>query len=102
MSDIGRARRALVTRILEGGGIASPAQRRDAFDELGLAGAMGVLVDKVCKHAHRVTDEDVAAARASSASEDEVFEVVVCAAVGEATRQLESALSALRAATGKD
>jgi hypothetical protein len=60
---------------------------------------MGVLVEKVCKRAREVSDEDVSAARASSLSEDEVFEMVVCAAVGEATRQLESALDALRRAS---
>jgi hypothetical protein len=102
MSDIGSARQALVTRILEGEGIASRAQRRAAFDGAGLTGPVGVLVEKVCKRAHEVTDEDVAAPRASSLGEDEVFEIVVCAAVGEATRQLESALAALRTARGED
>ena len=98
MSDIASARKALVARILEGEGIASRAQRRCAFDGAGLTGPMGVLVEKVCKRAHEVTDEDVAAPRASNLSEDEVFEIVVCAAVGEATRQLESGLAALQAA----
>jgi hypothetical protein len=32
--------------------------------------------------------------------EDEIFELVVCAAFGEASRQLNSALAALDAATG--
>jgi hypothetical protein len=102
MSDIGSARKALVARILEGESIASRAQRRAAFDNLGLTGPMGVLVDKVCTRADQVSDADIAAARASSASEDEVFEIVVCAAVGEATRQLERALSALRAVTREE
>jgi alkylhydroperoxidase family enzyme len=99
MSDIGSARKALVVRILEGEGRASRAQRRAAFDNSGLTGPVGVLVEKVCKRAHEVTDDDVAAARASNLSEDEVFEIVVCAAVGEATRQLESALAAIRTAS---
>jgi hypothetical protein len=101
MSDIGSARKALVARILDGEGVASLAQRRAAFDGAGLTGPVGVLVEKVCKRAHEVTADDVAALRTSSLGEDEVFEIVVCAAVGEATRQLESALAALRAA-GKD
>jgi hypothetical protein len=99
MSDIGSARKALVARILQGEGMASRAQRRAAFDGAGLAGPVGVLVEKVCKRAHEVTDEDVAAPRASNLGEEEVFEIVVCAAVGEASRQLESALGALSAAT---
>jgi hypothetical protein len=98
MSDIGRGRQALVARILEGAGIASHAQRRAAFDGTGPSGPPGVLVETVCRRAHEVRDEDVAAARASSLCEDGVFEIVVCAAVGEASRQLESALAALGAA----
>jgi hypothetical protein len=98
MSDIGSARKALVARILEGEGRASRAQRRAAFDGAELTGPVGVLVEKVRKCAHEVTDEDVAAPRASNLGEDQVFEIVVCAAVGEATRQLESALAALSAA----
>jgi len=101
MSNIGSARKALVARILDGEGTASRAQRRAAFDGAGLTGPVGVLVEKVCKRAHEVTDEDVAAPRASNLGEDEVFEIVVCAAVGEATRLLESALAALRVA-GKE
>jgi hypothetical protein len=98
MSDIGNARKALVARILEGEGIASRAQRRAAFDGAGLTGPVGVLVEKVCKHAHEVTDGDVAVPHGSNLGEDEVFEIVVCAAVGEAIRQLESALAALSVA----
>jgi hypothetical protein len=82
--------------------VASRPQRRAAFDGAGQTGPVGVLVEKVCKRAHEVTDEDVAAARASSLGEDEIFEIVVCAAVGEASRQLESALAALRAASSED
>ena len=62
----------------------------------------GTLVDKVARHAYRVTDEDIAAARASGLSEDQVFEIVVCAAIGQATRQYDTALAALEAATGKE
>jgi alkylhydroperoxidase/carboxymuconolactone decarboxylase family protein YurZ len=46
-----------------------------------------------------VTDEDVAAATEAGLPEDEIFELVVCAAFGEASRQLNGALAALDAAT---
>jgi alkylhydroperoxidase family enzyme len=59
------------------------------------------LVEKVARHAFRVTDEDVAAARSAGLREDQVFELVVCAAVGEAHRQHEAALAALDAASAK-
>jgi hypothetical protein len=39
MSDIMQARKALIARILEGDGRASPAQRCAAFDNRGLAEA---------------------------------------------------------------
>ena len=50
-------------------------------------------------HTYRVTDEDFTAARQSGLSEDQVFEIVVCGAIGEATRQYDGALAALEAAT---
>lgn len=102
MSDIRQARKALASRILEGDGKASPSERRAAFNNHGLTEPLGTLVDKVARHAHRVTDEDIAAVRESGLSEDHVFEIVVCAAIGEATRQYDTALAALEAATGKE
>jgi alkylhydroperoxidase family enzyme len=102
MSDIRQARKALVSRILEGDGKASSSERKAAFNNSDLAAPLGVLVDKVVRHAHRVTDEDIAAARESGLSEDQVFEIVVCAAVGESTRQYDRALAALEAALGNE
>jgi hypothetical protein len=86
---------AVVTRILEGDGVASRVQRRGAFDNAGLAEPLSTLVNKVAKQPSRVTDEDVAAVKASCLSEDQIFDLVVCAAVGQASRQYETALTAL-------
>jgi hypothetical protein len=102
MSDIREARKKLTRRILEGDGKASPSVRRAAFNNSGLAEPPGALVDKVARHAYRVTDEDITAARMSGLSEDQVFEIVVCAAIGQATRQYDTALAALEAATGEE
>ncbi|MHB8417840.1 MAG: hypothetical protein ACYDCL_07180 [Myxococcales bacterium] len=103
MSDISKARQALVARVLEGGGQASIAQRRAAFDGAPeLPEPVATLIRKVAQHAHEVADEDVAAVRKSGLSEDQIFELVVCAAIGQANRQYDSALAALDAATGKD
>jgi len=88
----------MVARILEGAGRASHARRRAAFENAGLAEPLSTLVDKVAKHASEVTDEDIAAARASGLGEDQIFEIVVCAAIGQATRQYDAALAALGAA----
>ena len=98
MSDIRQAREALVARILEGDGTASRAQRRAAFDNAGISEPLSTLIEKVIRHAHKVTDTDIAATRASGLSEDQIFEIVVCAALGQATRQYDTALAALVAA----
>jgi alkylhydroperoxidase/carboxymuconolactone decarboxylase family protein YurZ len=95
MSDITQAYKAVITRILEGPGKASHALRRAAFDNAGLPEPLRTLIDKVAKHAYQVTDHDVSAAKASGLSEDEIFEIVVCAAIGQATRQYDVARAAL-------
>ena len=100
MSDIRLAREALTSRVLEGDGKASPTERKAAFNNSGLAGPVNTLVDKIVTKAYKVTDEDIAAARESGHNEDQVFEIVVCAAIGAATRQYDTALAALDAATG--
>lgn len=102
MSDITRARKKVVARVLEGGGLASHAQRRAAFDNVGLAAPLNTLIDKVAKRAYTVTDEDIASAKASGLSEDQIFEIVVCAAIGQATRQYDTAVAALEAVTEKE
>jgi alkylhydroperoxidase family enzyme len=102
MSDIRQTRKALVKRILQGAGKASTSERRAAFDNNGLAGPLGALADKVARYAYRVTDEDMTAAKESGLSEDQIFEIVVCAAVGQGTRQYNTALAALEAASGKE
>src|SRR4029453_13758730 len=99
MVAINQARRALVARILEGEGKASHAQRRAAFDNTGLTDPGRTLIDKVARHAYKITDEDITGARVSGVSEDQIFELVVCAAIGQATRQYETAVVALKAAT---
>jgi hypothetical protein len=102
MANIQAARRALVARILEGEGTAPRAQRRAAFENAGLEEPVLTLARKGSERAHSVTDEDIARARQAGLSEDQVFELVVCAAVGQATRQFDSAFAALEAATAKD
>jgi alkylhydroperoxidase family enzyme len=102
MSDIRQVRKALARRILKGVGKASPSDRRAAFNNSGLAEPLGTLVDKVARHAYRVTDEDIASARVSGLSEDQVFEIVVSASIGQATLQYDTALAALETATGKE
>lgn len=102
MSDIREARKALLKRVLEGAGNASCAERQAAFSLRGLTGSLAALADKTAHNAAGVSDEDIAAANASGLSEDRVFEIVVCAAIGQANRQYDAALAALTAASGKE
>lgn len=98
MSDIKAARTALLARILEGDGTASQAQRRAAFDNTADGTPWRTLVEKTAVQSYKATDEDIAAARSGGLNEDQIFELVVCAAVGQATRQHDAALAALAAA----
>jgi hypothetical protein len=102
VSDIRTARKALLRRILEGAGEATPSERRAAFQNNGLTEPLNGLADKVARYAYKVTDQDIIAARMSGLNEDQIFEIVVCAAVGEASRQYDSAIAALEAATRKE
>ncbi len=102
MSDIRQARKALVRQIFEAAGKTSPSERRAAFNNSELAEPLGALVDKVARHAYAITDEDINTVRASGFSEDQIFEMVVCAAIGQASRQYDAALAALDAAAGKE
>jgi alkylhydroperoxidase family enzyme len=101
MTDITQLHRALVARVLDGDGKAPAELRRAAFDNAGLSEPVHTLIEKVAYHADRMTDEDVAAVRAAGLSEDQIFEIVVCAAIGEANRQYNSALAAVASATGE-
>jgi hypothetical protein len=100
MTDVSQLHRALVARVLDSEAQSPRAMRRGAFDNSGLDEPTRTLVDKVADRSYAVTDEDVAAVRASGLSEDQVFELMVCAAVGAADRQYSSAMAALAAAMG--
>ena len=96
IETVNRLRRALVSRVLDGPGVATAEARRHAFDNRGVGLPERALVEKVARTAWKVTDADVAAVTAAGRSDDEIFELVVCAALGQSTRQLESALAALK------
>jgi alkylhydroperoxidase family enzyme len=91
--------RALVDRVLTGKGRSSAEQRTRAFGNDGLTPPLGALVDKVARRPAQVTDADFAAAKASGLSEDQLFELVICAALGQSTRLYDAGLAALTEAT---
>lgn len=99
MANITQARNAVIDRVLAGDGRSSRQLRKAAFEQQGVPEPLRPLLEKVAKHAYKVIDEDIAAAKAAGMSEDELFEIVVCAAIGQASRQHDNALAALAAAT---
>jgi alkylhydroperoxidase family enzyme len=98
MDEKRTAHQAVVTRVLEGDGRSSRTERRAAFDNTTPTEPLHGLISKVAKHPTQITDGDVAAVKEAGLSEDQIFELVVCAAVGQATRQYQNALAALAVA----
>jgi hypothetical protein len=94
------AHRALVDRVLNGPGRTSPEQRARAFSDADVPPPLQALIGKVATRPAQVTDADFAAAKASGFSEDQLFELVICAAVGQSARLYEAGLTALAEATG--
>jgi hypothetical protein len=92
--------RALEDRVVHGAGTASAAMRADAFANEGLAAPVSVLIGKVADAPASVTQADLQAATVAGLSEDEVFELVVCAAVGSSARMYDRGLAALAEAIG--
>ncbi len=88
------ARRA----ILDGRGKSSGEARQRAYDGEGAAGAVATYVGKVKANAYEITDEDVAALRGAGLDDDQIFELTVAAAIGQAQRQYDAAVAALDAA----
>jgi hypothetical protein len=93
--DFRRLHNDLVTHVLNGKGYSSEAERLAAFNDSGLTEPMKTLIDKVADYSYKITDDDIAAGKGSGISEDQIFELIVCAAVGQASRQYTNALSAL-------
>ena len=83
--------------MLRAPGNTSPALRQAVATRGELPPHLVAFVDKIHRHAHRITDEDLAALRAHC-NEDELFEIIVAAALGAATVRLTAGLRALEEA----
>lgn len=96
-------REAAIARVRAGAGKTTVEERQAAYDNtLAAAHPAAALCAKVAKNAYKVTDEDVAAVVAAGVSEDQVFELVIAAAMGQASRQLASALAAVDNALARE
>src|SRR5688572_14194097 len=97
-----RFREAAVDRVLHGPATTSDQARRAAYENRDVEPAAAALIDKIANTAWKITDEDVAAAKAAGLAEDAIFELAVAAAMGQATRQLDAALDALETSLRED
>jgi hypothetical protein len=61
-----------------------------AFDNAKLPEPLRLLLDKVATKSAQVTDADFATAMEAGFTDDQFFELVVCAVVGQSTRQYEA------------
>ena len=86
----GDSKSTLRRAVLERGKM--PGQR--SRDEM--PAALGTYIDKVARHAYKVTDEDVATLKRAGHSDDALFELTVAAAVGAALHRLERGMAAVR------
>ena len=93
--------RVLEERVLTGDGRASPEQRAAAFTGADVPPGVQALVGKVAASPAQITDADFAAARAAGFTEDQLFELVVAAAVGQSARLYDAGVAALAEATDK-
>lgn len=98
---------SLVDSVLTGRGDSDPELRRavehrtathagrSPEDGPRLPQELGSYVDKVARHAFKVTDADIEALRNIGYSEDAIFELTLCAALGAGIARLDRALAAM-------
>lgn len=86
---------ALTDCVLKGKGYSTPQDRKAAFDNENVQQPLQSLIEKVAHQAFKITDQDIEKPKRAGFSEDQLFELIVCAAVGQASRQYDSGLAAL-------
>ena len=101
MSNTKQLQKQMIDRILEGNGKAFPTQRRAAFNNVGLSKPLSILIDKVARFSYKVSDDDIKTVKKNGITEDQIFELVICAATGQASRQYDTGMGALNEAIKK-
>jgi len=80
--------------VLQGRGESDQAIRNAAADGRDVPTDLQALVDKIHRHAYKVTDDDIASLRAKY-GDDQMFEIVVSTALGASRQRLLAGLAAL-------
>lgn len=84
----------LFRRVLDGPAETEPELRRKVARNLDAPPNLQPLVEKIHKHAYKVTDDDVARLQ-STYGDDRMFEIIVSAALGASRKRLMAGLAAL-------
>jgi len=87
----------VLQEVLQGAGETDPAIRKAAADGSGVSADLQTLVDKIHRHAYKVTDDDMAQLQAKY-GDDRMFEIVVSTALGASRQRLLAGLEALNEA----
>jgi len=91
-------RERVLATVLEGPGESDPATRQAAAaNSAQVPTELKALVEKIHRHAYKVTDEDIATLQATY-GDDRLFEIIVSAAVGASRARLAAGLRALEEA----
>jgi alkylhydroperoxidase family enzyme len=80
--------------VLDGPGESDPAIRRAAAKGTGVPAELEALVEKIQKHAYKVTDDDIARLQPTY-GDDQLFEIIVSTALGASRNRLAAGLEAL-------
>jgi alkylhydroperoxidase family enzyme len=84
----------VVESVLRRPGQSDSALRRAAADGIAAPPELQSLIDKIHRHAYKVTDDDVARLR-EKYSDDQLFEIIVSAALGASLIRLNAGLQVL-------
>jgi hypothetical protein len=90
-------RDAAFRAVFDGPAESGPAVRHAVADDVGVPTDLQALVSKIHRHAYKVTDDDLARLR-ETYGDDQLFEIVVSAAVGASRIRLAAGLAALEKA----
>ena len=90
-------RERVLESVLRGSGESLPAVRQAAADGTGVPADLQPVVEKIHRHAYKVTDDDIARVQGKY-GDDQMFEIVVSAALGASRQRLLAGLEALEKA----
>jgi hypothetical protein len=87
----------VLRRVLDGSAETETSLRNAAANDAALPAELQSLVHKIHAHAYKVTDEDLSTLQ-TTYRDDQLFEVVVSAALGASQKRLLAGLRALEGA----